>query len=135
MNGKHQAAADAGWGIGGALLLHVIMIMLAVAWVAFYSYVLAPGHDRIFYEAYAGRSGPVVSVVAGAPVFFLFAWWLARRRGSGRAAWIAAILYLLMDLAIFAVMGVLAEMAGPAFLGGAALKLLGTALGTAKAGR
>ncbi len=82
MDGKTTAAADAGWGVAGALLLHVVMIALAVAWVAFYSYALEPGHGQAFYEAYAGRSSPIVSPVAGGPVFYLVAWRLARRRAT-----------------------------------------------------
>lgn len=135
MNGKWKAAADAGWGLGGALLLHVVMIMLAVAWVAFYSYVVEPGHDRAFYEAYAGRSGPAVSLIAGGPVFYLFASWLAHRRGGGRAAWIAAFLYLLTDLAIIAGTDNLGGTVGLVFFGGGVIKVAGTALGVKRAKR
>lgn len=132
MDGKTTVAADSGWGIAGALLLHVVMIALAIAWVAFYSYLLEPGHDQAFYEAYAGRSGPIVSLVAGGPVFYLFAWQLTRRRGNGRSAWIAAILYLLTDVAIFAAAGNVPGTVWLAFLGGAAIKLGATALGAAR---
>jgi hypothetical protein len=111
------------------------MIALAVAWVAFYSYVIEPGHDQAFYEAYAGRAGPIVSLVAGGPVFYLVAWRLARRRGDGRAAWMAAILYLLTDVAIFVAVGGVAVAVWLVFLGGAAIKLGATALGAARAGR
>lgn len=129
MTEPRKAAADAVWGIVGALLLHIVMIALAIAWVAFYSYVLNPGHDGAFYETYAGRSSPVVSLIAGGPVFYLAAALLTRRRGSARPAWIAAALYLLTDLAVFAAVGGIASTVALAFLGGALLKLAGTALG------
>jgi hypothetical protein len=135
MNAQTTAAGDAGWGIAGALLLHVVMIALAVAWVAFYSYALEPGHDQAFYEAYAGRSGPIVSLAAGGPVFYLVASRLSGRRGNGRAAWVAAILYLLTDVAIFVAVGGVAAMVWLIFLGGAAIKLGATALGAARAAR
>ncbi|HEX8644643.1 MAG TPA: hypothetical protein VF702_12105 [Allosphingosinicella sp.] len=135
MDGKPTAAGDAGWGVAGALLLHVVMIALAVAWVAFYSFALEPGQDQAFYEAYAGSVSPIVSLVAGGPVFYLVAWRLARRRGNVRASWIAAILYLLSDLAIFAAVGGVARAVWLAFLGGAAIKLGATALGAARAMR
>lgn len=133
MNGKWKA--DAGWGLGGALLLNVVMITLAFAWVAFYAYVVEPGHDRAFYEAYAGRSSPAVSLIAGGPVFFLFALWLAHRRGGGRAAWIAVFIYLLTDLAIIAGTDNLEGTVGLIFFGGAVIKVAGTALGVKRAKR
>ena len=124
---------DAVWSFGAALLLHIVMIALAVAWVAFYSYALEPGHDQAFYEAHAAVASPIVSVLAGGPVFYLVASWLTRRRGSGRAAWIAAALYLLSDLAIIAGAGALVGPVMPYFLTGAAMKLGGTALGVRRA--
>ncbi|HEX8217469.1 MAG TPA: hypothetical protein VF577_08380 [Allosphingosinicella sp.] len=129
MTETRKVAADITWGIIAALLLHIVMITLAVAWVAFYSYVLDPGHDRGFYEAYAGRSSPIVSLIAGGPVFYLASAWLTRRRGNARSAWIAAALYLVSDLAVFAAVGGIAATVALAFLSGAVLKLAGTALG------
>lgn len=129
MNGKRTYSGDLGWGLGGALVLHVVMVALAVAWVAFYSHVLEPGHDRSFYEAYAQRASPIVSLLAGGPVFFLTAAWLTRRRGSGRAAWSATPLYLISDWALLIAIG---GLAGPIVLvaaAGAALKVGGTLLG------
>jgi peptidoglycan/LPS O-acetylase OafA/YrhL len=111
------------------------MIALAVAWVAFYSYVIERGHDQAFYEAYAGRSGPIVSLVAGGPVFYLVALRLARRRGNGRAATIAALLYLLTDVAVFVAVGGVAFMVWLIFAGGATIKLGATVLGAARARR
>lgn len=133
MTDARKAAVDAGWGLACALFLHAMLILLAVAWVAFYSHVLEPGHDRAFYEAYAGRSGPFVSLIAGGPIFYLVAAWVTRRRRSARPAWIAVTLYLFTDLAIFAAMGEIGAAAGPAFLAGAALKVAGTMLGAMRA--
>ena len=133
MTETRKAAADAAWGILAALLLHIAMIALAVAWVALYSYALDPGHDRAFYEAYAGRSSPIVSLLAGGPVFYLAAALLTRRRGSAAAAWIAAALYLVTDLAVLAAVGAFATAVALPFLGGAVLKLAGTALGAMRA--
>ena len=134
MSDPSTLSRDTLWGIGAAVLLFAVMIALAVAWVAFYSYVVEPGHDQTYYEAHAGVSSPIVSVVAGGPVFYLVASWLARRRGGGRAAWIAAALYLLIDLLIIAGAGALLEPVVLYFLGGAAMKLGGTALGVKRAG-
>ena len=133
MSDTHSLSRDAAWGFGAALFLFAIMIALAVAWVAFYSYVVEPGHDQAFYDAHAQVSSPIVSVLAGGPVFYLVAAWLARRSGGGRAAWIAAALYLLIDLAILAAVGALPEPVVLHFLGAGVLKLGGTALGIKRA--
>lgn len=121
------------WGFGAAILLHLILIALAIAWVAFYSYVVEPGHDPAFYEAHAAVSSPIVSVAAGGPVFYLVASRLARRFGTGRPAWIAAAFYLAADLLLIAGTGNLTSPLGLYFLGGALLKLGGTALGIRRA--
>ena len=135
MSDTRTLARDIGWGIGATFLLFVIMIALAIAWVAFYSYAVEPGHERAFYEAHAGVSSPIVSVLAGGPVFYMVASWLSRRRGDGRAAWIAAAFYLLTDFLIIAGAGTLIGPVTLYFLAGAALKLGGTAIGVRRAGR
>jgi hypothetical protein len=133
MSDPSTLSRDIGWGVGAAALLFAVMIALAFAWVAFHAYVVEPGHDQAYYEAYAQVSSPIVSVVAGGPVFWLAASWLTRRLGRGRAAWIAAALYLLTDLAIIAGAGALVGPGGLYFLGAGALKIGGTALGVRRA--
>ena len=133
MGGSSTLSRDIGWGIGAAMLLFAVMIALAFAWVAFYSWVVDPGHDPAYYEAHAAVSSPIVSVVAGGPVFYLVAAWLARRRGGGRSAWIATTLYLLIDFAVIAAAGAPLGPVAFYFFGGAALKLGGTALGIKRA--
>lgn len=135
MTDARRAAGDAGWGLACALLLHIILILLTVVWVAFYSHVLEPGHDRAFYEAHAARSGPFVSLIAGGPAFYVVASWVTGRRQSARPAWIAVTLYLLTDVAIFAAMGAIGAAVSVAFLAGAAIKVAGTALGAMRAKR
>jgi hypothetical protein len=129
MSDTASFSRDAVWGVGAAILLFIVMIALAVAWVTFFSYVIEPGHDPAFYEAHAQVSSPIVSVVAGGPVFWLVAFRLARGRAGGRTAWIAAFLYLLIDLAILIAAGALPGPVAPYFLAGAAMKVGGTALG------
>lgn len=128
MDDKHRLAGDLVWSLLGAIILHAAMIALAVAWVALYSYALDPGHDAAFYEAYAAQASPIVSVVAGGPVFFLVARWLKWRRSGGRTPWISTALYLLTDAALLAAVGGLGSPVALAFLGGGVLKIAGTAL-------
>ena len=132
MSDRRALSGTVGWGVGGAFILHAVMIALAVGWVAFYSYVVDPGHDQGYYEAYAQQSSPVVSVVAGGPLFYMVAAWLTRRN-SPRAARIATALYLATDVAILAGTGSFTGRIALFFAGGAFLKLIGTALGIQRA--
>lgn len=100
--------------IGVALLLMAANVAVAFAVVAFYSFVLEPGHDASFYQAAAIDIAPWSSVVAGALLFFAAMRWLAWRR-AGRngylfAATVAAI-YAAADLAVIATEGVSALLA------------------------
>ena len=135
METRRRTAGDILWGVGAAILLHAVMISLAVGWVAFYSLVLDPGRGTGFYSAYAGRASPIVSVVAGGPVFYLIARWVAWWRSSALPAWVATFLYLLSDLLLIAAVGALLGPGGIAFAGGAILKVAGTALGVKQASR
>jgi hypothetical protein len=69
------------WGrvLLGFLIAEVVLIAAAFAWVAVYSYFINTGHPNEFYEAYAQRSSPWVSLVVGIPVFFLVGRWVARK--------------------------------------------------------
>jgi hypothetical protein len=58
------------WVLPSFLLVELLLIAAAVAWVAFYSYVVHPGEPDRYYEAYASAASPIVSLVAGAPLFF-----------------------------------------------------------------
>ncbi len=88
--------------VGAILLAQVMLIAGAVAWVAIYSYLIAPGQPIAAYQAHAQVSGPWVSLVLGIPVFFGLARWLARHRpAAARASAIAlGVGYLVVDLAI-----------------------------------
>jgi hypothetical protein len=87
-------------------VLEVVMVGLAVAWVAVYSYGIAPGGDAAFYEEYAKRASPFVSLVAGIPVFGIFGALAGRRRGKSgaRFALHATLLYAALDVALLALL-------------------------------
>jgi len=59
------------WVIPTFFLLELVLISAAVGWVAFYSYVLHAGQPDAYYEGYATAASPIVSLVAGAPLFFV----------------------------------------------------------------
>ncbi|MCC7002014.1 MAG: hypothetical protein IT357_07650 [Gemmatimonadaceae bacterium] len=88
--------------LGAILIAQVMLIAGAVAWVAIYSYLIAPGQSIAAYQAHAQVSGPWVSLVLGIPVFFGLGRWLARHRPeAARASAIAlGVGYVVVDLAI-----------------------------------
>jgi hypothetical protein len=85
----------------GTLTAEVGQIAAAVLWVTIYSYIIAPGQSIEAYQAYAQRSGPWVAVIAGAAIFYAAARWIARSKPTAMALF---GLFLLLDLALFAVM-------------------------------
>lgn len=93
---------DVRWGaaVGGVLAAEVVLIVSAVAWVAIYSYLVHPGESPAFYQQYAMRASPWVSLVMGVPVFYLICRWIGSR--SPARAWPTAMglfgIYLLVDL-------------------------------------
>ncbi len=88
--------------LGAILIAQVMLIAGAIAWVAIYSYLIAPGQPIAAYRAHAQVSGPWVSLVLGIPVFFVLGRWLARHRPeAARASAIAlGAGYVVVDLAI-----------------------------------
>ena len=75
------------WGraAAGALVAEVGQIAAAIGWVAIYSYFINPGQPSAAYEAYAQEAGPWVSILAGAPIFYATARWIARSRPNALA--------------------------------------------------
>ena len=75
------------WGraCAGALIAEIAQIAAAFGWVAIYSYLINPGQPFTTYEAHAQVSGPWVSVLAGAPIFYAASRWIARSRPTALA--------------------------------------------------
>ena len=75
------------WGraCAGALVAEITQIAAAFGWVAIYSYLINPGQPMATYQAHAQASGPWVSILAGAPIFFAASRWIARSRSTALA--------------------------------------------------
>jgi hypothetical protein len=75
------------WGRAfiGSLTAQITQIAAAFAWVAIYSYLIDPGHPMATYQAHAQASGPWVSILAGAPIFYAASRWIARSRPTALA--------------------------------------------------
>ncbi len=90
------------WIVATWWLAHLLLIAGHVLVVFLYSALVAPGLENADYQAFAMRSGPWYSIVAGGPVFYLFGRVLVRRvsprqRASGLIVW---ALYSATDAAI-----------------------------------
>ena len=68
------------WGRAGAgaVIAEIAQIAAAFVWVAIYSYFINPGQPMATYQAHAGVSGPWVSIIAGAPIFYAASRWIAK---------------------------------------------------------
>ena len=75
------------WGraAAGALIAEIAQIAAAFGWVAIYSHLINPGQPLATYEAHAQASGPWVSIIAGAPIFYAASRWIARSRPTALA--------------------------------------------------
>ena len=75
------------WGRAGAgaLVAEITQTVAAFGWVAIYSYLINPGQPIAAYEAHAQASGPWVSILAGAPIFYAASRWIARTRPTALA--------------------------------------------------
>lgn len=62
--------------LGATLLVLAINVAVSVVWVAFYAYVINPGHEAEFYQAYAQVAAPYSSILAGFPLVYLFGRWV-----------------------------------------------------------
>ena len=72
----------------GALIAEIAQIAAAFGWVAIYSYLINPGQPMATYQAHAQASGPWVSLLAGAPIFYAASRWIARSRPTALALFV-----------------------------------------------
>ncbi|NNM31742.1 MAG: hypothetical protein HKO53_01665 [Gemmatimonadetes bacterium] len=100
--------------LGATLLLMTINVAVSVLWVAFYAYVIEPGHESAFYEAHAQIAAPYSSIIAGMPLIYLFGRWVGRwgqREAPMRNAMTLWALYAGIDLAIIGAAGAIGRLA------------------------
>jgi hypothetical protein len=81
----------------GALIAEITQIAAAFGWVAIYSYLINPGQPMATYQAHAQASGPWVSIIAGAPIFYAASRWIARSRSTALALF---GIFLTIDVAL-----------------------------------
>ncbi len=91
------------WGgaVSGAVIAEVAQVAATFVWVAVYSYVINPGQPVAAYEAHAQRAGPLVSVLAGFPIFYAASRWIAKSVPTSLALF---GVFVAMDGALLALM-------------------------------
>jgi hypothetical protein len=67
------------------LVGEISQIAASFGWVAIYSYLINPGQPMATYESHAQASGPWVSIIAGAPIFYAASRWIAKTRPTALA--------------------------------------------------
>jgi threonine/homoserine/homoserine lactone efflux protein len=86
--------------VGLALLVMVLNVAAAFAWVAVYSMLIEPGHSEAWYQAYAMRAAPVSSVFAGLVLMLGAGVLIGRGRPVRQAMILGAVMagtYILID--------------------------------------
>ena len=100
--------------IGAALLYLVVNVGVSFLYIAFYSYVINPGHPAEFYQEYAKVASPYSSIFAGMLLMFLMCRWLSRKwtpefaRNSVLVLW---FVYVIIDLAVLFTSGMTSRLA------------------------
>lgn len=86
--------------IGGMLLVEVLMIALAIGWVAIYSHLIEPGLPVSAYQEYAMKASPWVALITGVPLFYVACRWIGASKPG--KAWPTSMamfaFYLLLDV-------------------------------------
>lgn len=97
-----------------ALGVMIVNVVISVLYVVVYSYLINPGHDEAFYQAYAQLSAPYASIIAGIPLIFFAGRWIGGKFQTGyrvKAALLVWFVYFFIDLAIITAAGALMQIA------------------------
>lgn len=104
------------WWLAIPFSLGVMMlnVLIHVLYMVVYAYLINPGHDQAYYQAYAELSAPYSSIIAGMPLMFLAGRWIGTKFSTGnsvKAALLVWLVYFLIDFAVVAAVGALAQIA------------------------
>lgn len=97
-----------------ALGVLIVNVLISVLWVAVYSLLIDPGKDPAYYQEYAQTAAPYSSIIAGMPLMFLAGRWIGSKfpkQNSMKAALSVWLVYFLIDFAVIAASGALAQIA------------------------
>jgi hypothetical protein len=93
--------------IGVAILLHILLILISILEVVIYSYFIAPGKDKEFYNTHATISGPWISAIFGSLFMFLLVKRFTKRFSQQQLTYVIGLptIYIAIDLIFFFVSG------------------------------
>ena len=92
-------ARAAALGLAATALLTAVIF----AWVLLYAFVVAPGHEPAFYQAYAARVAPLAGIVLGLAAFALAGHLAVRHRAYTLfLTLIPAATFILIDIVLLA---------------------------------
>ena len=91
-----RVAALAGLALG----VMAANVAVSIPYMVVYSYAIAPGHAKAYYEAHVRIAAPYCSIVAGVPLMFLVGWWVGMW-----PAILVWLVYTLVDVAALAASG------------------------------
>ncbi len=97
-----------------ALGVMIVNVLISVAYVIVYSYVIDPGHDADYYQAHAQVAAPYSSIIAGIVLMYIAGRWIGGKFPEGnrvKAALLVWLVYFLIDLVIIVAAGALAQIA------------------------
>ena len=97
-----------------ALGIMVVNVLISVLWVAVYSLLINPGQEASYYQVYAQTAAPYSSIIAGIPLMFFAGRWIGSKfpkQNSVKAALAVWLVYFLIDFAVIAASGALAQIA------------------------
>ncbi len=109
----------------------ITLVIISFVEVALYAYLVNPGQEESVYEAHANFSAPYISGIFGFLVFFLVArYW--KKKGHENALKLALLFpatYVLLDIVLITLAGVVWADFFLIFLFANAAKFLGSYLG------
>ncbi len=94
--------------IGLVVLTMSILVIISIAEVAFYSYIINPGLEESAYELHANASAPYISGIFGFIIFFLVIryWKKKNYHNTSQLAILFPFTYLVIDTIIITAAGV-----------------------------
>ena len=125
-----------------ALGVMILNVLISVLYMVAYGYLIDPGHDGAYYQAYAQVAAPYSSIIAGIPLMYLAGRWIGRKFSKGnsvKAALLVWLMYFIIDLSVIVATGAMAQVAilfsisfvtklAAAYLGGASAQKRGAYL-------
>ena len=97
-----------------AIGVMILNLLISVLYMVAYGYLIDPGHDAAYYQAYAQVAAPYSSIIAGVPLMYLAGRWIGGKFPKGnsvKAALLVWLVYFIVDLSIIVAAGAMAQSA------------------------